>query len=305
MTLYFGYGSNLDAQNWREFCARHNADAGSMRPVGPAMLPDCELVFNYRSVLRPGGALNIRERKGQFVHGALFEVSDHGWDVLDLKESVAAGCYRRIAHMAITRGGRTTPVVTYQVTRQRTQGFVPPSDAYSKIVRRGLADFDLPLHQYEQAATNDGARKEVDGIFVYGTLMHGESRHHAIRQHQPHALQPAHAPGRLHATVADYPMLDLDHGDTGARVRGEVFRFADTGSVLESLDRIEDFHGYSRDGHEYVRTLLGVAAGNGECGLAWTYVAGERSMIGERIASGCWRTHQTGLPDASDSRRQA
>lgn len=292
MTLYFGYGSNLDAQNWREFCARHNANAGSMRPVGPAMLPDCELVFNYRSVLRPGGALNIRERKGQFVHGALFEVSDHGWGVLDLKESVAAGCYQRIAHMAITPGGKTTPVVTYQVTRQRTEGFVPPSDAYSKIVRRGLADFGLPSHQYEQAAINDGARKEVDGIFVYGTLMHGQSRHDAIRQHQPHAQQPAHAPGRLHATVADYPMLDLDHGDAEARVRGEVFRFPDTGPVLESLDRIEDFHGYSRDGHEYVRTLLEVAAGNGECGLAWTYVAGKRSMMGERIASGCWRTHR-------------
>ncbi len=87
-------------------------------------------------------------------------------------------------------------------------------------------------------------------------------------------------------------MLDLDHGDAEARVRGEVFRFPDTGPVLESLDRIEDFHGYSRDGHEYVRTLLEVAAGNGECGLAWTYVAGERSMMGERIASGCWRTHR-------------
>ena len=95
MAVYFAYGSNLDWQNWSEFCARHGADPHCMKPIEPAFLPDVELVFNYRSVLREGGALNIRPRKGQVVHGMLFEVTDRGWEVLDRKESVAAGCYAR------------------------------------------------------------------------------------------------------------------------------------------------------------------------------------------------------------------
>jgi len=292
MATYFAYGSNLDAQNWGEFCTRHNVHSQCMKPIGPAVLPDCELVFNYRSVLRAGGALNIRERKGHFVHGALFEVSDRGWEVLDIKESVAAGCYERIPHMAITPGGRTVPVVTYRVTRQRTEGFVPPSDEYAEIVRRGLASFGLPSHQFETAAKNDRAELEVEGVFVYGTLMRGESRHGAIQRHGPQQLLPAHARGRLHATRADYPMLDV-HGDAANEVvRGEFVRFPDTGSALETLDEVEAFYGYGRLEHEYVRTLLEVDTAHGERHLAWTYVGGNRSMMGARIESGCWRTHR-------------
>jgi gamma-glutamylcyclotransferase (GGCT)/AIG2-like uncharacterized protein YtfP len=250
-------------------------------------------VFNYRSVLRSGGALNIRERKGHFVHGALFEVSDHGWQVLDLKESVAAGCYRRISHMAIVSGGRTVPVVTYQVTRQRTEdGFVAPSDEYSEIVSRGLAAFGLPSHQYDKAAVNERAAAEVDSVFVYGTLMRGESRHRAIEQHKPAELGAAHVPGHLHSTSADYPMLDVHGDEPAALVRGEFARFSDTEAVLETLDEVEAFHGYARDGHEYVRTLLEVGTARGTRRLAWTYVAGDRSMMAERIESGCWRTHR-------------
>ena len=73
MSVYFAYGSNLDWRDWSKFCARHNADPRCMKPIGPALLPDVELVFNYRSVLREGGALNIRPRKGQVVYGVLFD----------------------------------------------------------------------------------------------------------------------------------------------------------------------------------------------------------------------------------------
>jgi len=292
MAVYFAYGSNLDRDNWAQFCAGVNADPDCMKPLGPALLPDCELVFNYRSVLRSGGALNIRERKGHFVHGALFEVTERGWEVLDIKESVAVGCYRRIAHMAITRGGRTVPVTTYQVTPQRTEGFVPPSQAYSEIVARGLACFGLPSHQYQSAARNDRAESEVEGVFVYGTLMRGESRHHAITRHRPEETVKGQARGRLHATVADYPMLDVrEHHDCDV-VHGEFMRFSDTGAVLETLDEVETFSGYAAHRNEYVRTLVEVDTGRSTTRLAWTYAAGNRSMIGQRIESGCWRTHR-------------
>lgn len=297
MAVYFAYGSNLDRENWAQFCAERDADPDCMKPIGPALLPDCELVFNYRSVLRTGGALNIRERKGHYVHGVLFEVSECGWEVLDIKESVAIGCYRRISHAAITQGGRTVPVTTYQVTRQRQEGFVPPSDEYAQIVSRGLRSFGLPVHQLESAARNQNADPEVEGVFVYGTLMRGESRHEAIRQHDPQETFRARAPGRLHATAADYPMLDVHEHHERDVVHGEYMSFRDTGPVLGTLDEIEVFSGYANDGNEYVRTLVEVETGYSTRRLAWTYIVGNRSMIGERIESGCWRTHRGIFPD--------
>ena len=290
--MYFAYGSNMDSENWAQFCAGYDADPDCMKPLGTALLPDCELVFNYRSVLRDGGALNIRERRGHYVHGVLFEVSERGWEVLDIKESVTIGCYRRISHVAITSGGRTVPVTTYQVTQQRQEGFVPPSDEYAQIVSRGLNAFGLPLHQFEAAARNLAAAPEVEGVFVYGTLMRGESRHEAIRRHAPSATLPARAAGRLHATTADYPMLELGEHDAGDIVHGEFVGFADTGPVLRRLDEIEEFVGYASEGNEYLRTLIEVDTGDGAKRKAWTYVAANRAMMAERIVSGCWRTHR-------------
>lgn len=304
MAVYFAYGSNLDRENWAQFCAGYGADPDCMKPLRPALLPDCELVFNYRSVLRSGGALNIRERKGHFVHGVLFEVSESGWEVLDIKESVAIGCYRRISHAAIIRGGRTVPITTYQVTQQRQEGFVPPSQEYAQIVSRGLSTFGLPLHQFEAAASNHAAAPEVEGVFVYGTLMRGESRHQAIRRHAPSAMLLACASGRLHATTADYPMLDVDERDGGDVVHGEYVGFTDTGPVLETLDEIEEFAGYDSQGNEYLRTLVEVDTGHSTKRLAWTYIAANRSMIGERIESGCWRTHR-GISPEEYSRNNA
>lgn len=292
MAVYFAYGSNMDVENWARFCAGYDADPDCMKPIGPAMLPDCELVFNYRSVLRSGGALNIRERKGHFVHGVLFEVSQRGWEVLDIKESVAIGCYRRISHVAITSGGRSIPVTTYQVTQKRQEGFVPPSDEYAQIVSRGLSAFGLPLHQFQAAARNHAAAQEVEGVFVYGTLMRGESRHEAIRRHAPSATLLARGPGRLHETTADYPMLDVGEHEAGDVVHGEYVGFADTAPVLETLDEIEEFAGYTSEGNEYLRTLVEIDTGHSTKRLAWTYIAANRLMIGERIESGCWRTHR-------------
>ena len=298
--IYFAYGSNLDAENWAQFCTRYDADPASMKPIGPAVLPDCELVFNYRSVLRAGGALNIRERKGHFVHGALFEVSECGWEVLDIKESVAAGCYERIEHMAITRGGRPVPVTTYQVTAQRQEGFVPPSDEYAQIVSRGLKSFGLPATQLANAARNQPSEPHVEGVFVYGTLMRGESNHDAIRQHGPEETLRGRARGRLHATADDYPMLDVHEHHEQDEVHSEFMGFSDARPVLETLDVVETFSGYATDGNEYIRTLVEVDTGHTTKRLAWTYVAADRSLIGERIESGCWRTHRGSQPEAAD-----
>jgi gamma-glutamylcyclotransferase (GGCT)/AIG2-like uncharacterized protein YtfP len=318
MAVYFAYGSNLDWQNWSEFCARHGADPRCMTPIAPALLPDVELVFNYRSVLREGGALNIRPRKGQVVHGVLYDVDERGWEVLDLKESVAAGCYERIRSVAITGGGQITPVVTYVVTPARIEGFVAPSEEYSQIVRRGLSAHGLATDQYDQCAQDVRPDPEVEGVFVYGTLMRDEARFGEIEKHGPAELLDGRMRGRLYETAADYPMLDLEklHGDDVAHrgdvgkssdvgksdgignsvgkksdvVHGELVHFSDLAPVLETLDEIEEFAGYASQHNEYVRTLVEVETCEANSRHAWTYVAADRAALGRRIDSGCWRT---------------
>jgi gamma-glutamylcyclotransferase (GGCT)/AIG2-like uncharacterized protein YtfP len=296
MAVYFAYGSNLDWRNWSTFCARHNADPRCMKAIGPALLPDAELVFNYRSVLREGGALNIQPRKGQVVHGVLYEVNARGWEVLDLKESVAIGCYARTKAVAITPNGQTTSVVTYVVTPARTEGFIAPSDEYTEIVLRGLSAHGLASDQYEKCTQGVRPDPEVEGVFVYGTLMRDESRFAAIRKHGPVQTLHGGTRGRLHETAADYPMLDLEVVRRGygvnddAMVLGEFLRFSDLASVLETLDEVEQFFGYASQRNEYVRTLVEIDTGGVLQRSAWTYAAAHRAAIGPRIGSGCWRT---------------
>jgi gamma-glutamylcyclotransferase (GGCT)/AIG2-like uncharacterized protein YtfP len=310
MAVYFAYGSNLDWQNWSEFCARHDADPHCMKVIGPAQLPDVELVFNYRSVLREGGALNIRPRKGQVVNGVLFEVNERGWEVLDLKESVAAGCYARTKSVAIMRDGETTPVVTYVVTPARTEGFVAPSDEYTGIVLRGLSSHGLTSCQYDKSARGLRPEPEVEGVFVYGTLMRDESRSDAIQKHAPSQILHGRARGRLHESAADYPMLDLGRSNgadaaTGDDVvHGEFVHFPDVAPALETLDAVEEFCGYTSEHNEYLRTLVDVDTGEALPRRAWTYVAANRAAIGRRIDSGCWRTFRGVRPPQANEQIQ-
>jgi gamma-glutamylcyclotransferase (GGCT)/AIG2-like uncharacterized protein YtfP len=292
MTMYFAYGSNLDREDWAAFCARHGADPDCLRPLGTALLPDAELVFNYRSPVRGGGALNLAPRRGQVVQGVLFEVTGEGWEVLDAKEGVASGRYARSARVAIAGGGATVPVVTYEVVRERLERHVAPTAAYVETVSRGLAAHGLSRAPLDAAARGAPSPPLVEGLFVYGTLMRGESRFPAMAAHRPRRVLLARGPGRLHETSGDYPMMDLEGAAATDAVRGEYMAVAGLAPALETLDAVEDFAGYGHPANEYVRTLVEIDAGEGRPRLAWTYAACDRRVMGPRIASGCWRSHR-------------
>ena len=53
--LYFGYGSNLDFEDWSAFCRERGFEPLVMRPVGPAVLEGEALVFDSR-IARAAGA---------------------------------------------------------------------------------------------------------------------------------------------------------------------------------------------------------------------------------------------------------
>jgi gamma-glutamylcyclotransferase (GGCT)/AIG2-like uncharacterized protein YtfP len=280
--LYFAYGSNLDDENWALWCRNKGFDVGSIEPVGPAWLPDHELVFHYQSRLRSGGALDVQARHGTAIPGALFRV--HDWDGLDAKEGVSGGYYRRINVTALTDDGRAHEVITYRVCDERIGGFVAPGPEYRAMVMRGLSRFGHGPEGFLAAASGAGAPPSPSAIFAYGTLMRGERSHELISQRVRNAHGPAAVSGASMVRIDWYPGMILDDGGI---VHGEVYELDDVAAALADLDSYEDFSGYDSTDSLYRRSLVRAVA-NGASRLAWTYV-----YLGDRagfpvLPSGRW-----------------
>jgi gamma-glutamylcyclotransferase (GGCT)/AIG2-like uncharacterized protein YtfP len=264
--LYFAYGSNLDEENWSLWCDQRGYDAASIEPLGPAWLPDHELVFRYKSRLRNGGALDVRPRHGTAIPGALFRV--HDWEGLDAKEGVSGSYYRRISVTALTDDGRAHSATTYCVCDERVRDFVAPALEYRQIVTRGLSRFG---HRYEGflAAANDApAPPDPTSIFAYGTLMSGMRSHGMLAPRVRRAHGSARVAGASLIHIDWYPGLVLT--DEGS-VHGELYELDDVATTLREFDSYEDFSGYDSAGSLYRRSLVSAVSDGGSI-LAWTYI---------------------------------
>ena len=73
---HFGYGSNLDLDDWKEWCNDNDRKSNEMQvESGIFFLPDYELAFHYESGKRGGGALDVIKKRGHAVAGKLFKVT--------------------------------------------------------------------------------------------------------------------------------------------------------------------------------------------------------------------------------------
>jgi gamma-glutamylcyclotransferase (GGCT)/AIG2-like uncharacterized protein YtfP len=133
------------------------------------------------------------------------------------------------------------------------------------------------------------AAEPIASFFVYGTLLRGESRHRAIRQHAPDAIVAATCPGRL-VDLGSYPGMLLAPAGSPSTIHGELVRFPGTTleAVVRRLDGIEDFRGFDTAGSLYLRRLVRVTLADGGS-LAWTYIYDGDVRTGRAIASGDWR----------------
>lgn len=280
--LYFAYGSNLDAENWALWCQKKNYDAGSIEPLGPAWLPDHELVFHYESGLQKSGTLDVRPRYGTAIPGALFRV--HDWGGLDAKEGVSGGYYRRLSVTALTDDGRAHLATTYCVCPERVRGFVAPAPEYKRSVMRGLSRFGHAHDGLLAAASDVTTAPNPTAIFAYGTLMSGQRNHEMLATRVRHSHGAAHIVGASLVRVDWYP--GLVPGDGGA-VHGELYDLDDVPATLEHFDAYEDFSGYDAAGSLYRRSLVRAITGSGTM-LAWTYIYLGDPDVSPPIPSGRW-----------------
>lgn len=267
---YFGYGSNLNQQDLRDW----SNDRWQGTFLGRAELPDYRLDFNYYSGSRGGGALNLMPERGCQVLGGLFEVSPSDLQLLDRKEG-APIFYRRTT-VQVWLGGEWLEAITYEVIEARRREFCPPTDDYVRLVKEAYQQLDLPEEGLVAAIQAEPQR--CDGLFVYGTLMSGEFRHSCLSPWTPDECATGTVWGELF-DLGSFP--GLKWAEPPLQVQGEFLHYDD---ILEVLGRLDPVEG---NGHLYQRRVVEVRLGDGSRRLAWTYF-----YLGEaerRIDSGDWR----------------
>jgi len=274
MTRYFGYGSNLDAEDWNAFCARRGFEGARLEPIYTALLLDEALVFDRYAASRQGGALNLRAMPGQAVEGALFEADAKAIAALDVKEG-APFAYQQTPCHVILPDGRVEAAMTY---RARPERFHRPHPHYVSVVRRGQAAHGIAHAMVEAAAEDRAAPLTVAHLFVYGTLMEGEANAHHM------AGLPRRA-GRIRAAMHDcgpYPAVRLGEGE----VIGEVVELPL--ERLAGMDALEGSPPGGAPGGHYRRSVLPVRTEQGVV-RAYIYLMDEAGRF-PPLPSGDWRS---------------
>lgn len=283
-TLYFAYGSNLDFEDWSKWCAKKQADPSGMVEIEPVFLPDYRLKFHYYSGGRKGGAADIVEAdSGNIVPGVLFELDDYTLNLMDRKEGVKSGSYQRKQVHVVTLEGRIIEALTYVVCQERIQNkFIEPTLDYVNLIRNGLSKRGLPIEFLESALNFEQSESRLNRIFVYGTLMKGESRHLAIKNADFEFIDGAFTKGKL-LHLNDYPGLIFDVDE---QVSGELYQCNKITKRLSEIDQIEGFYGYQYSNSLFNRVILKVEV-KGEFIWSWAYFF--NGQDDDEIPSGNWR----------------
>jgi gamma-glutamylcyclotransferase (GGCT)/AIG2-like uncharacterized protein YtfP len=279
---YFAYGSNLNSEDWQDWCRRKGYRAEMLHPLRVGWLVDHHPIYHYRSTGRGGGALDITPTIGHLTPGVLFRVGEDGWSALDAKEGAPAYYDRQLVTVLDEAGGWQN-AITYRVVPQRRKAwFVPPTNSCDRIVRAGLDDYGLPIDVHRRATQDARPVPLVRHLFVYGTLQSGHSRAHVLPGIA--GRQPARICGRL-LDLGAYPGWQPGD-DTTHAVQGELLELTDPVSSLSVADAIEGCAGY-RGEALYHRVLVRAVCAGGERILAWCYRLADTgdAMV---IASGRW-----------------
>ena len=148
--LYFAYGSNLSAADWRLWCGQHGHDPESIEYLRPARLEGHALEFSLLSSSRGGGVLNVRRQSGRTAWGGLFRVTPAGLAALDHKEAVGR-YYERLEVEVSCSLGQSHRVWTYSVLPRLSQRLVEPAPAYVEIVRQAIKSLGIDPAGFEAA----------------------------------------------------------------------------------------------------------------------------------------------------------
>lgn len=293
---YFAYGSNLNAEDLRAWCEQKSKAVPHLKVVGPAVLPDYELRFGRHSHGRKDGVLDVWPARGYEVPGVLFEVSDGDLFVLDRKEG-HPNAYQRQTVLVRKPDGSAVHAITYVGLVEDREPFERPDSKYLDVVRQGWRAHGLAV-EVLNAAAGIGDDRDSDSpprtspvcssLFVYGTLLRGESRAHLLRDLRPSSWLLAETRGEI-VDCGDYPGLVTTNSD--CRLLGELVVFDEEAieAALDVLDEVEGYEGFGRPGNWFERRLIDVHVGDGRIREAWAYFLAKPIPEHARIPENDWR----------------
>lgn len=281
-SFYFGYGSNLNLEDWKDFTKKHNLRQDTIEAIpGIFFLPDHELEFHTYSPSRNGGVLDVIPKLGHAVAGKLFKVKDN-FEALDIKEGYP-NFYQRIEVTILDEKGDQHKAITYRVCPENVKDFLKPAKKYLDIILKGYEDFEISKkYPWAKSQLLLSAKQKIDSsgvqhVFVYGTLCKGQSREKNILKFSKKIQNDQKIHGSL-VDCGDYPGL-LQSSKT---VYGEIHYTPLISETLESLDSIEGFYGYDIKSLFY-RILF--QSGTTTC---WTYLLNNKNNLKQIIDSGNW-----------------
>lgn len=287
-TYYFAYGSSLNANGWASFRQRTGFEPDCIEALEPAILPDMRLSVDNYSTSHRGCSPNIVPARGHIVEGVLYRVSAEGWQELNRKEG-ASFRYERIKRTALCLDGTCVPVITYAVTEKWREPFCSPTAGCQQIDADGLQDWKLSATALDAAAKGKIARPTIETLFVYGTLMSGQTNSQFIPPEMIRSIQRASVSASLYDSGSGFPALVLDEPDAGT-VWGELVHVEEMPALLQKLDWLEGFRGYGKESL-FHRLLLEITGEDGQSLRAWCYAAAHSDLLRVRIDHGCWKTY--------------
>ncbi len=141
---YFAYGSNMDEEDLKKWCNEKSKPFPQLKLLGTACLENYQLVFNYYSSRRAGGAANLMESQNSRVYGLLFEMSDNDWKTIGEKE----GSPQYYAEIIITvkHIHDTIPdVITYKVVKDKEKtDHQKPTQYYMELILKNARKNHFP-----------------------------------------------------------------------------------------------------------------------------------------------------------------
>ena len=115
-------------------CKKKRLDIPKLVNPKPFRLENYKLGFTRHSKDRKGGVADIISSPRDFCWGVVFDVTQSDLDILDEKEGVKYGSYKRLS---LPNG-----MITYEVTKK--ENFVQPSAEYLDLIIEGAKRYDLP-----------------------------------------------------------------------------------------------------------------------------------------------------------------
>jgi gamma-glutamylcyclotransferase (GGCT)/AIG2-like uncharacterized protein YtfP len=282
--MYFGYGSNLDWNDWKGFCERNGRRPDGLTEIEPAWVLGHNLKFHYHSSGRKGGAADVVPLNNYHATpGALFELDEDTWQTMNIKEGTKGGYYKPKEVLVVRQSGELCTALTYVVCEDKIKPhYTKPSAEYEQLIRQGLLSRSLPDSGLDHSMDGNWGLPVIEHLFVYGTLMNGEVRNGEISPYIESTTE-----GTTKGVLYDleyYPGMKAGEG----LVHGELVKMNDVESCLRDMDSIEGFYGYESRNSLYERTIVPIQTNEG-MQWAWTYLYAMEVDENSRIESGRWR----------------